>query len=135
MKLLIDSDFLVGLFRVGDPHYRVSTQLFQHYKETKNSFHVINLVLQEAGTVLSHRVGMDAVRLYYQKVPLLEFICIDIDEGLEKRSWDIFLKQTKKGCSFVDCANLAVIEYYKLDGILSFDSFYPEKLRLIHPSM
>ena len=41
-----------------------------------------------------------------------------------------FLKQTKKGCSFIDCANLAVIERYKLDGILTFDEFYPKELRV-----
>lgn len=54
-------------------------------------------------------------------------IKIHVNEELEDAGWSIFLSQTKKGTSFVDCANLAVIEKYKFDGILSFDGFYKDK--------
>jgi len=61
---------------------------------------------------------------FYDKLPKLNLKIISFDEKLENMSWEMFLKQTKKGCSFVDCANLAVIKAYNLDGILSFDKFY-----------
>ena len=51
-----------------------------------------------------------------------------IDEDLETMTWKIFKRQTKKGTSFVDCANMAVIEKYKLDGIITFDEFYPKEM-------
>lgn len=91
---------------------------------------VSNLVLQETATVLSHRTGMPAVRLFKDKVPNLGLTVVYIEKDLEEEGWKAFLGQTKKGCSFVDCSNLAVINKYKLDGILSFDEFYPKSLRL-----
>lgn len=131
MKKLIDSDFLVGLFRDDDVHHEKTLVALEREIENKSGLYVVNLVLFETATVLAHRVDMDAVRLFYEKLPKLNLKTISFDEGSENMSWEIFLKQTKKGCSFVDCANLAVIKEYNLDGILSFDKFYPEKIRLI----
>lgn len=129
MKLLVDSDFLVGLFRDEDVHHARTGELFGKLVDNGSQLFVCNLVLHETGTVLAHRVNMDAVRLFHKRLPELELRVIDFDGEGEKLAWRIFLKQTKKGCSFVDCANLALIEVRKFDGILSFDKFYPKDLR------
>lgn len=130
MKILVDSDFLVGLFRVGDPHHEGAIMLLKQHENKSSAFHVLNLVLQETATVLSHRVGMEAVRLFHAKYPMLGFSVIDVDREMELATWKIFLKQTKKGCSFVDCANLAACRHYAMDNICSFDRFYPKELLL-----
>jgi len=128
MKLLIDSDFLVGVFRDEDPHHDEAKILLRKYKNQPAQLHVVSLVLFETATVLSHRTGMNAARLFHEHLPELELAVVDVDTNLEKHSWEIFLGQTKKGTSFVDCANLATFELYKLDGILSFDTFYPKEI-------
>lgn len=128
MKKLIDSDFLVGLFREDDVHHEKTLVALEKEMEDKSGLYVVNLVLFETATVLAHRVDMDAVRLFYEKLPKLNLKIISFDEKLENMSWGIFLKQTKKGCSFVDCANLAVMGKYNLDEILSFDKFYSGKI-------
>lgn len=127
MKFLVDSDCLVGALKEGDPHQKVATQLLKYHREANDILYVLNIVLQETATVLSHRTGMNAVRLFMNTLPSLNLQVINLDEELEKICWDLFLKQTKKGTSFVDCANLTVIGYYKLDGILSFDDLYKDK--------
>ncbi|HLE49719.1 MAG TPA: PIN domain-containing protein [Patescibacteria group bacterium] len=129
MKVLVDSDFLVGLFRDEDTHHQNSLNLLEKEIRAGSSLFVSNLVLFETATVLAHRVNMDAVRLFYEKLPKLKLKRIGIDEKMENKSWEIFLKQTKKGCSFVDCANLAAVEIYRFEGILSFDQFYPKNLK------
>lgn len=129
-KLLVDADWLVGAFRDKDPHHKVAAKSVARHVQDKDDLYVFNLVIQETGTVLSHRTGMKAVRLFWEKLPKLRLKAIRVDEDLEAEAWEIFLKQTKKGCSFVDCANLAVIRKYKLDGILAFDQFYSKELRL-----
>lgn len=48
MKVLVDSDFLVGLFCVGDPHHEVTIMLLKLHENGSSAFHVLNLVLQEA---------------------------------------------------------------------------------------
>lgn len=129
MKLLIDSDFLYGSIDQRDSHYNTSVKLFKKCKFQGDEFFVLSSVLQEVGTIISHRFDMDHVRIFYKEIKNLEFHVIHLTEELEASAWEIFLKQTKKGCSFVDCANVALAEKYKFDGILSFDAFYPKSLR------
>ena len=64
MKKLIDSDFLVGLFRDEDAHHETSFASLEQETENKTGLYVTNLVLYETATVLAHRVDMDAVRLF-----------------------------------------------------------------------
>lgn len=129
-RLLVDSDFLVGVFREGDANHKKAMGVLGKIKREEIELWMSNLVQQESATVVSHKVGMNAVRQYMKILVGDIQRVIRVDADLEKSAWGIFLRQTKKGCSFVDCANLAVIEKYKLDGILTFDKFYPKELRL-----
>lgn len=128
MKILIDSDFLVGFFLSGDAHHQKTKRIYEEFSE-KGDIYVSNLVIQETATVISHLVGMDAVRIFSNKFSSLGLIKIDLDKSLEADAWKIFLQQTKKRSSFVDCLNLALIKQNKMDRILSFDKFYPKELR------
>ncbi len=130
MKLLVDSDYLVGAFRIDDSHYVVAKDVLGKASAKGHALYVLSLVLQETATVLSHRTGMNAVVLFRERYEDLHMHIIRLDEALEGWSWQIFLNQKKKGTSFVDCANLATIQTYKLNGILSFDHFYPSSLRI-----
>ncbi|KKU56649.1 hypothetical protein A3H89_00335 [Candidatus Amesbacteria bacterium RIFCSPLOWO2_02_FULL_48_11] len=129
-RLLVDADWLVGAFRDEDAHHQMAAKSVARHEEREDELYVLNLVLQETGTVLSHRTGMRAVRLFWEKLPKLGLKKIGLDEELEDEVWRVFLKQTKKGCSFVDCANLVVMGKYKLDGILTWDEFYPKDIRV-----
>ena len=68
-----------------------------------------------------HRLQKHKAQLY----------CLNLDAILEQLTWDLFLKQSKKGTSFIDCANLTALSYYNFDKIFSFDQFYPKTLRLL----
>lgn len=127
-KIIVDSDLLVACFKHDDFSHQRAVLLAKKIHQD-NQFVVLNLVIQESTTVISKHMGMNDARNYYRHIPDIIDHVIQVDEYIERLAWDIFLQQTKKGCSFVDCANLAVIEKYSLDGILSFDAFYPKRLR------
>lgn len=128
MKLLIDTDCLFAAYAAKDPNNKKATSLLKKYQQSHQiSLYVTNLVLQELATVFSHKIGQLGSIELIKKLELLKLILINIDETMEKRGWQVFLSQTKKGTSFVDCANLATCDFYKLDGILSFDEFYKDK--------
>lgn len=128
MKVLVDSDCLFAAYVAKDPNNKKATTLLKKYQQAQTTLYITNLVLQELATVFNHKIGqLESIELI-QKIKLLKLIQITIDEALEKSGWQVFFSQTKKGTSFVDCANLATIKLYKLDGILSFDSFYQKML-------
>lgn len=127
MNLIVDSDCLFAAYAAKDPHHKIATSLLKKYQKPGSIIYVTNLVLQELATVFSHKIGqLESVELI-QKIKILELTKITIDETLEEKAWEVFLAQTKKGTSFVDYANLSACDFYKLDGILSFDEFYKGK--------
>lgn len=129
-RYFTDSDFLVGVFRQEDTNHAKAMKLLGEMGKEEVELWASNLVRQESATVVSHRAGMSAARLFVEKLAKDIQRWVKVDMELEGKAWGIFLKQDKKGTSFVDCANLAVIEKYKLDGILTFDGFYPKKMRV-----
>jgi|SRR3989337_135570 len=128
MKLLVDSDFLISFSDPDDSNHKKASIIFKNL-ETDRELMALNLVFQESATVVSKKFGMEKARLFYNRLNKLIDALIFLDQSLEEESWKVFLKQTRKGTSFVDCANLAALEKYKLDGILSFDEFYSKKIR------
>ncbi len=128
MKILIDSDFLFGLFVPDDAHHNESRKEWMDLEGKNHEFFISNLVIQETATVLSYKRGQVTAVLFLKRLPSLKLTTVVVDSSIEKRAWELFESQTKKGISFVDCSNLTTIEKYRLDGILSFDKFYPKEI-------
>ncbi|KKP47493.1 MAG: hypothetical protein UR39_C0004G0037 [Candidatus Woesebacteria bacterium GW2011_GWA1_33_30] len=129
MKYLVDSDFLISFASDEDSNHLRSLNIYKNLKKDTELL-ALNLVFQESTTVISKRFGMNQAKIFYVMVNKFINTRILLDEILEKEIWKIFLNQTKKGTSFIDCANLAVYQKFKLDGILSFDDFYPKEVRI-----
>ena len=123
MKYLVDSDFLISFSTPEDSNHSKSHDIYIKLKKGTELI-ALNLVFQESTTVVSKRFGMQKAKLFYEMANQFIDTKILLEEGFEEEAWKVFLKQTKKGTSFVDCANLAVSQKLKLDGILSFDEFY-----------
>jgi len=130
MKLLADSDFLFGLFVNVDAHHCESISLLKKITNNKDKIIVLNLVIQETATVISNKRSQSEAVLFLDGIFKMPVEILKVGEDDENSGWQMFRKQTKKGTSFVDCANLAVTQKYKLDGILSFDKFYPKNIRI-----
>ncbi len=121
---------LVALYKADDSTHKKARDITQKLHDNGDIFLVLNSVVQETATVISMKVGQSEAKMFYQKRHSVIDQEIVLDKDLEILTWDIFMKQSKKGTSFIDCANLALMEKYKLDGILSFDKFYPKNTRI-----
>lgn len=130
MRYLIDSDFLFGLFVDEDVHHSIASKILKKIKKNKVRLIVLNLVIQETATVISGKRSQREACLFLEKFTNLSIKIVNVDEDIETMAWNIFKKQTKKRTSFIDCTNLATLEKYKFDGILSFDEFYPKNIRV-----
>lgn len=129
-KIALDSNVLVALYKLDDSTHQKAKEITRRLHDQGDTFLVLNLVVQETATVISIKVGQEEAKDFYRKRDRIIDQEIVLDSDLEELAWNIFVKQAKKGTSFVDCANLAVIEKYKLDGILTFDEFYPKEIRV-----
>lgn len=131
MKYLIDSDFLFGLQLSYDPHHKTAVKILRTIqKSTKSELVILNLVVQETATVLSKKDSQNSAIKFLDNLAKLAVTVLVVGEEDENLIWSLFKKQTKKGTSFIDCANLAMAKKYKFDGILSFDEFYPKNVKV-----
>ena len=129
MKILVDSDFLVALYKKDDANHKKAIENFKEIE--KDVLVATNLVFQESVTVISHRMGMNDARAFHSSIRKLLAQEVRINEDVERKSWNLFLKQAKKGTSFVDCANVVVYKEYKLDKMAAFDGFYKKHATVV----
>ena len=123
MKILVDSDALFGLSVAKDAHHKTATKIFNSLPHSTKKL-ALNLTIQESATVISNKIGQQQAKDFISNLPNLNLEIIPLHPDIESRAWEFFTQQTKKGTSFVDCANAATLEYYQLDSIFSFDTFY-----------
>lgn len=124
MEVLIDSDALFALYVASDIHYQAAREILKGLLKEKAELFVTNLVLQETATVISYRLGQEGARDFLARFNQVNFKQFFINKNLTAKSWQVFKNQTKKGTSFIDCANIAVFKNFKMDEIFSFDKFY-----------
>lgn len=121
-QILVDSDAFVGWFLEHDAHHaRMATEL-ERIKREKLTTVTTSYVVGESATVLSHRSGQKLARRFIRFTARLPVI--HISDELHQEALALFARQTKKGTSIVDCANVIVWQRYGMAEILSFDRFY-----------
>ena len=131
MKIILDSDFLISLRHPDQSTHLEAKKIFKKIKKQFDPIlFCLNLCIQETATVISHKYSQKQAVDFYKSTLTNSPNIINLDPKLESLTWKIFLKQTKKNISFIDCANLVAIKHYNLDKIFSFDKFYPKTLRL-----
>jgi len=100
--------------------------MFNNFKDKKVKFIASNYVFSEIITVLSQRIShKNSTEFIEQKNnPTTFFSIIKLSQESEDLAIEIFKKQTSKNVSFVDCANMALLEEKQADIIWGFDEIY-----------
>ena len=129
-KILVDSDAFISIRFLDQSTHSLALKLFHKLQKQKAELYCINLCLYETATVISRKYSQEHATNFYNDLKITSPTILNLDSTLEQQSWDLFLKQTKKGTSFIDCANLSALSYYNFDKIFSFDQFYPKQFRL-----
>jgi len=122
MKVLVDADALVALAKEDDTNHSKAVKIAQRLQKT--SLYITPLTIPEAATVLSYRVSQKAAQEFLKEARKRKLIEIPLTVSLSCLADEIFLKQSKKGTSWVDCLNVATLQSNQLDSIFSFDKFY-----------
>lgn len=129
-QVLVDSDFWIGLYRQQDPHHHSCTQTLKQLVRQHKQPVTTNLVVGETMTVLSHKVSQDLAREFYKDIHSSNIPIYFVDESLDQTAKKLFISLDKKGTSYVDCTNVAVMRAYGFSQILAYDGVYHKKFDL-----
>jgi predicted nucleic acid-binding protein len=126
-KIIIDTDFLYGLFLSTDPHHERATEIMSRIYE--QSFIVTSLVKYELITLLSRRENQQRALIILDQLMDISFEEYFVEQKDDAVIMKEFMSHNSKKISIVDCANLVIAK--KLNAkIASFDKFYPENLMI-----
>lgn len=127
---LVDSDAFIGRFYPDDAHHERALATFDRLQQERRSIVTTNLVVMEVATVLSHRGGQALAVNFLDMVETIKLPTIFIDERLQHQAFVTFREQKARGTSVTDCANVVVMQFFKIPEILSFDRVYTKDFHL-----
>jgi predicted nucleic acid-binding protein len=127
-RILVDSDAWVALAKQNDAHHGEAQKILTFLEEHPVQLFTTNYVFTESVTVISQRVSHAAALQYIAAIkrPLASLKVLWVTEDLEEPALELFRSMTSKNVSLVDCANMAAMDYWKLDAIFSFDHVYSQ---------
>jgi len=99
-----------------------------------------NYILDELYTLLLMNVGFQPTIDYKEKLDILiaEYVLdvIWIDQGLAKRSWDVFEQYNiDKQWSFTDCTSYVVMKDFGITEVFAFDHHFEQMGFIRLPSL
>lgn len=121
-KLLVDADALVALAKSDDTNHKKALALVRKLKSP--SFYISPYAIPEAVTVLSYHVSQTAAKAFLKRVREKNLKQLPSTHAIELETDIVFQSQNKKGTSWFDCFNVALMHNHSLDFIFSFDKFY-----------
>lgn len=124
-KVLVDADALVALAKPDDSNHKLALKIAKKLK--KDTLFITPLTIPEASTVISYRVSHKAAKIFLIAARKKNLVEVTLNSEAIKSADELFLAQKRKEISWIDCLNVAVIKIHSLEGIFSFDKFYPKQ--------
>lgn len=126
LDILVDADALVALVKTNEPNHKKALTISDTLQKKGCTWYVSPFTIAEVVTVISHKVNQTTAKKVLKELRKQNpNLLILKDEHLHLAD-DWFNKQKKKGTSYFDCYNMALLERYgkQLNAIFSFDSAY-----------
>ena len=131
--IFVDSNFFIALFNPADSLNKRSIAFADQLDKNSIPLATSNLVFLEVVTVLSMKRGKlvaTEVGNFILSNPNIQVLQVDAEQ--QQRSWEIFTKVSNKNVSFVDCSNIALMQYANISIILTFDTTDAKHLKKHH---
>lgn len=124
--ILLDADVLIALAKHDDSNHQRAVRINDELQKRGVSYMLSPFTVAEATTVLSYKVSHQAAKKFLKQIRHLDIPTFDLKEEQIELADSWFNKQHKKGISYFDCFNMALLERYKkqIVAIFSFDSIY-----------
>ena len=121
MSVFLDTSaayaFLVGT----DAAHQDVARAFRDVLEGGRELVTTNYVVVETTALLQHRVGLEAVRAFHDRVlPLARLVFIE--PALHRRAYLRLMRADRRGLSLVDCSSFEVMEAEGLRDALAVDA-------------
>ncbi len=127
MKILLDSSFIIAIFRRNDPLHQ---RAIENKNILENDCYISNGIISEVITILGQKTkDIALVRLAYNYMKDNFTVIDESDINMYNDNvFAIFEKYNKNKfrLGFIDCSEVVICEIYGLDYVASFDSEFKQ---------
>lgn len=126
LDILVDADALVALMKENDTNHSKALHIAQSLQKRGCTWFVSPHTIGEVVTVISYKISQSAAKEALEELRRMDFNELTLKEDRASLADKWFSKQYKKGTSYFDCYNMALLDRYQkqLNAIFSFDSVY-----------
>lgn len=133
MNIFMDTAAFLAILNVNDQFHPPARKAWAEILESNAVLFTSNYVLLESITLLQHRFGIEAVRLFESNLlPILEVRWID--EPVHHQAMSALLVANRRHLSLVDCTSFEIMRQLGIETIFTFDPNFAEQgFKLIPP--
>ena len=126
LDILVDADALVALVKADDSNHKKALAISETLQKKGCTWYISPFTIGEVVTVISHKIGQSAAKNVLKELRKQNLNTLTLKDEYTHLVDDWFNKQSKKGTSYFDCYNMALLDRYKrqIDAIFSFDEVY-----------
>jgi predicted nucleic acid-binding protein len=126
MNVFIDTAAFLAVLNANDQFHPLAKQTWDEILSSDSVLFSSNYVILETTTLLQHRFGIEAVRLFESDIlPILEIAWID--EPIHKQGMSALLVANRRNLSLVDCTSFEIMRQVGLDIAFTFDPHFSEQ--------
>jgi len=132
MNIFVDTSAFLAILNETDQYHLKAKQLWTEVLTTDTVLYSSNYVLLETTALLQHRFGIDAVRLFENKLrPVIEITWVD--EQIHKLGMGILITANRHNLSLVDCISFEIMRQVRLEKAFTFDPHFSEQGFIVTP--
>jgi predicted nucleic acid-binding protein len=126
MVIFVDSSALLALINTRDGFHNQAKKQWQLSLANKETLFSNNYVILESVSLIQRRFGMNWIgTLQSEVLPLIEIAWID--EGQHQAAMSVFIKESRRQLSLVDCSSFETMRRLGIQKVFSFDEHFREQ--------
>lgn len=126
LDILVDADALVALVKGDEQNHKRALFISEALQKKGCTWYISPFTIGEVVTVISHKINQATAKKVLKELRKQNLNLLTLKDEHIYSADDWFNKQSKKGTSYFDCYNMALLERYKkqFNTIFSFDGVY-----------
>ncbi len=134
MTFFVDTAAFLAVLNANDQYHAAASQQWDRLLSSNSILFSSNYVVLETTTLLQHRFGIEAVRLFESDVlPVIEIAWVD--EEIHKQGMSALLAANRRNLSLVDCTSFEIIRQVGLGAVFTFDPHFSEQGFTVAPAL
>jgi uncharacterized protein len=126
MNIFIDTAAFLAVLNSNDQFHQSAKNIWDEILSSNVSLFSSNYIILETTTLLQHRFGIEAVRLFENDIsPVIEIAWVD--KIIHQQGMSALLVANRRNLSLVDCTSFEIMRQIGSDEVFTFDPHFREQ--------